>query len=257
MDIFSVSQPENLGFSIFALNVQSPPLKRAKLLVDEIIKKNAEVLVLSELSHGEGSIYLVDSLKHFAGYECYFDAPEKGNYSVAICVKNCKAKETQIFNDSRIRGIKVITNHEHKRELIIIGVYAPSLNEKNREKRLTFFRNLWKYFKSLSSKDISSVILIGDVNSISPNHYPKYSGFTKEGFPLYLTTEKFELIDLFQSNADQIYTWNSPDRRVFQLLDNCYVAKPLRTEINDFYVLDSFRKEKLSDHSAIVVQGFD
>jgi len=86
---------------------------------------------------------------------------------------------------------------------------------------------------------------------------PKYEAFDSEGYPLHALAEAADLVDLFQSRFDhQEYTWFAPGRAAGQLLDNCFVSRPLEGQVARCEVLHEFRTSGLTDHSSILIEAF-
>ena len=258
MDLFSQSSEVQNGLRLLAINVQSPPKERALGLAKEISALNPNIIVLYELSNADGSQMLLDDLYRYARYDIFWERPEKNGYAVAVCIKGLQALKFPIAEKENVTRIQVLQVGIAAQDIYLVGVYVPALNHANIFKRSSFFSNLRSELTKLKNTNGGRIILVGDVNAISPRHIPPIYAFAQEGYPLETIITDLDLTDLFQTRPQkQEYTWFSPDGSVRQLLDNCFISSTLDSQIKKCEVLHSFRTGKYSDHSAILVEGFD
>lgn len=258
MGLFTQPSEVEKGIRILAINVQSPPKERALRLANEISDLNPNVIVLSELSNADGSQVLLDNLYSYGRYDIFWERPEKNSYAVAVCVRGLQPLKIPTAEMEDANRIQVLRIKIAGQEICLVGVYVPALNYANIYKRSSFFSNLRSELIKLRSTNGGEIILVGDVNAISSRHVPSIYTFAQEGYPLDAIIKDLDLIDLFQTRPqNQEHTWFSPDGSSRQLLDNCFISSTLDSQIKKCEVIHSFRTGKFSDHSAILVEGFD
>lgn len=258
MDLFS-TQPEPVrGLRILAANVQSPPQKRGVKLASAIREANPNIVVLSELSNANGSRELLEELQYVSGFNVAWDAPKKGDYSVAICTKELDLLAGDIAIRKFSERIKVVKIKGANHVLSLCGVYAPALNATNMSRRMEYFTELERILSDLSPSSSQLLMLTGDLNAIAKDHYPMFDAFDREGYPIDRIAEKLSLTPLIKnSKSKKNYTWFPPGEiATGQLLDNFYVSRHAHKFIQNCSIVHSFRTRGLSDHSAIVLEGF-
>lgn len=254
MDLFETYSATSNGLKLLSINVQSPPKARAQQLAKAIVSLSPNVLVLSELSSGDGSELLIQLL-----YQSYYSSnwlkPSKNEYSSAILVKNLDYRHLGFsapYGKERIRFTRVKISGKN---ICIVGLYVPALNAANMAKRVKYFKTLEILIRKFKDKYNDPLIVTGDINSISEDHKPMYGRFMEEGFTFYKMMSRFSLIDFCSTMHDtQQYSWYSLEGDG-QLLDNTFVSKSIISELVLCDIEKSFLRDKLSDHCGILVEG--
>jgi exonuclease III len=209
-------------------------------------------MVLSELSSGDGSLALVDSLAT-AGYAVHWIRPQGREYAVALAISeripHRLLKWDAAYGRSRAQFALIrLGGIEH----CIGGVYAPSLNPGNTEKRMDFFNSL----EGLLTQAVVSgrpVLFGGDINEIPPWHIPRIANYHAEGYPFHRQLSVVGLADLAKKFLPpRSYSWF--DRHgAGQLLDAAYVSQAHAHLVSHYEIDAHFLKSKLSDHCGLRV----
>lgn len=234
------------------LNIQSPPLPRARALASALIAESNDVMVLSELSSGEGSKVLVESLA-MAGYSVHWARPAGREYAVALAFSERIPHRVLAWNAEYGRArAQFALARVAGQECCIGGVYAPSLNPGNLAKRRSFFSSI-ECLLTQAVRGGRAVLFGGDINEIPPWHDPHIPYYANEGYPFHRRLLSMGLTDLAQKHLPpRSYSWF--DRfGDGQLLDAAYVSSAHEHTVTRYELESCFFKLKLSDHYGLRV----
>lgn len=237
-------------------NLRNPSQGRAVRQCRSLERLHADFLVLTELKSLRGIKYIHDRLSCL-GYNLYYSVPAHNNYFTVIATK-LQASETPLptnFLPQRVVGIKTVKMD--KRELKIIGIYAPSrgpIGKRNVEKK-RFQTSVMEMLDYLcQSEDTSCLIICGDLNVIEPEHVPKYAVFQEWEFQFYRKFIDIGMIDAFRYlNSSQDYSWFGRERDGYRF-DHIFVSNDLKDYLKRCYYNHEVRDKKLSDHSAMILE---
>lgn len=234
---------------ILSLNVQSPPKRRAIELLSRLADEQSDVLVLSELSHSEGSLQLVDALRDF-GYTCHWDKPEPGDYSALVAVRGWACKRANWEGGTGANRAVFVSLKIEQRSLVIAGLYVPSLNPKNMLRRADFFASMDGLMAALAARPHACVLVGGDLNCVPTWHQPMIPAFETEGYPFHALMKKHTMTDLNERLGPKHYSWWSP-QGAGQLLDGFFIRDSFGPTVMTYALDNSFRVKGLTDHAGV------
>lgn len=157
-----------MNYNIICVNIANPSIDRAKLQLEWILKKEWDILVLTEFKKSKGGIFLEESMVSYE-METFDNLLNAKDYGVLIIsrikgFKKIKISSLENFNER----VVLIEN----KEISIMGIYVPS-NDKNKLiRKKPFVENI---ISILDEK--KPIILCGDFNTVTKEHIPKYKTF--------------------------------------------------------------------------------
>jgi len=185
-----------------------------------------------------------------------FVKPEGKEYGSMIVSKH--RLEPIIFYDlndnlkSRVVSTKVFFNNKF---IEIVGTYIPSRDKSfdKVQRKKKFIENLGESFQVYNN--CSHRIFCGDFNILEPNHTPHYPFFENWEYDFYNSLLNYGLFDSFRhlNPNKQDYSWVGRTGDGYRY-DHCFVSKDLLSSVKECYYLHEPRKERLSDHSAIITK---
>jgi exonuclease III len=229
--------------------VNNPDEKRATRIVDWILTKDSNTLVLSEMRPSKGGRRILASLQA-EGYQTTCSAGwEQSRYFAVVATRGTPASTVQPAGfDPRVVAVDVTISGTTVR---IVGIYAPTngMSQDSSNQRRTFQARLLDYLRTIGHE---ALCVAGDLNVIEPNHRPRLPAFEPHDYAFYTG-----LVDLGLRDAYRAINPNGTDhswvnaRHGNQRLDHVFVhlaACPVLACAYDH----SPRSEGLSDHSALV-----
>lgn len=248
----SLLKKEPARFSLLCWNIANPSKERAGKQALWLKQRPEDVLLLTEVKHSKGCIFLERYLWAF-GYNVIFPKPEENEYGVMVISKN-KLTPTGFsrlikYLPSRVASVKF-------NQLEIIGVYVPSrgFDEGQRlVKKKSFLDSLSDAL--MKSGSPGQRIFCGDLNVLEPNHIPHYNYFKDWEYDFYGGLAKHRLRDAFRDlhpEAEE-HSWFGRTGKGYRY-DHCFVSDDLKNAVQECYYLHEPRETKLSDHSAMILK---
>ncbi len=229
-------------------NVRNPSFKRAVKQCKYIENLKPHLILLTELKSVNSLKYFKERLSYL-GYKVFYDLPNDDYFIlVASIFDSFKLPIETDFLSHRMKGIII-----KEKELKFIGIYVPSRGPKemrNVNKR-KFQYSVMKVLDKFERQ--TKIIIGGDLNVIDPFHIPKYPVFGDWEYEFYEKFIKIGLFDAFREvNNFQDYSWFG--REGGYRFDHLFVSKDLKDKIKRCYYDHNVRKEKLSDHSSMILE---
>ena len=108
---------------------------------------------------------------------------------------------------------------------------------------------------------LSNLVVCGDLNVLEPSHQPHYSFLRDWEYKFYESFAKSGLIDAFRFFYPDVceYSWYGRKGYGYRY-DHCFVTKELKKYTKLCKYLHEPRKNRLSDHSAMILEldlGFE
>lgn len=157
-----------MNYNIICVNIANPSIDRAKLQLEWILKKEWDILVLTEFKKSKGGIFLEESMVAYE-METFDNLLNSKDYGVLIIsrIKGFKKIKTSSLENFNERVVLI-----ENKEISIMGIYVPS-NDKNKLiRKKPFVENI---INILDEK--KPIILCGDFNTVTKEHIPKYKTF--------------------------------------------------------------------------------
>ena len=225
---------------ILSWNIQAGGGSRTRSIVSAISKEQAAILVLSEYRNNDAGIRLRGLLMK-AGYRHQAVTESKANNnSVLIAARIPFASELHSMADP-IYGNNILS--AHFAAFSVMGVYLPH------KKKHVLFSAIKQIIKTADRP----YIIAGDYNS-GFNHIDQL------GSSFWYSAELASWADIGYVDAFRLvhqdakeYSWYSNQGNGFRY-DHTYIDEVLKTIVKDCYYKHAWREQKLSDHSAMVLE---
>ncbi|MDD5639806.1 MAG: endonuclease/exonuclease/phosphatase family protein [Candidatus Pacebacteria bacterium] len=245
----------NNRLSLFCWNIGNPSIERAERQAKWLVNINSDIFVLTETKNSKGCLFIEDYFKN-KNYNVVFEKPKNNEYGAMIVSKH--QIEPILFydyNDNLTARVVSVRTSLNKKKIDIIGTYIPSRDKspKKVKRKKIFLKNLKEKFE-LYNKD-SDIIFCGDFNILEPNHIPHYSFFEEWEYSFYSFLKEYGFFDSFRHlNSDKKeYSWVGRTGNGYRY-DHCFTSKRLISSVKSCYYLHTPKEEKLSDHSAIIIE---
>lgn len=216
---------------IAALNIQHGGGTRTQTITDYLMSLEADCLVLSEYRlDDKGLASQLESLG-YTHQHTGAQYPKENSVLIASRLPFVAGNATQ-----RIAAVTF-------QDLNLLGVYFPQGEEK---------RPVFRQIREMVDSD-SNAIVIGDFNTGKP--------FIDEGGNSFACVDEFEalehhaLIDAWRSRNPESreFTWYSTKGNGFRI-DHAFCTKSVNERISLVEYLHAPREQKITDHSALIVE---
>lgn len=243
------------NFSLFCWNIANPSVKRASRQAEWLSKRADDIFVLTETKNSEGCAFIENYFKK-NNYNVIFVKPKGKEYGSMIISKH-KLEPIGFYDlsdnlKSRAVSAKILLNNKF---VEIIGIYIPSRDKSfgKIKRKKKFINNIRKSFRLYNN--YSYRIFCGDFNILEPDHIPHYPFFENWEYDFYNSLIDYGLFDSFRhlNPNQQDYSWVGRTGDGYRY-DHCFVSKDLLSSVERCYYLHDPRKERLSDHSAIIAK---
>lgn len=236
---------------LLALNVQSPPRKRATELARWLLDQNTEWLLLSEVSSGEGSQQLLDDLQR-GGYSILGETPSSRDYAAFVLRRGAALSSQQCSSTSLGARVCACRLPDIDVDLVLVNAYVPALGVQNFERRPRFLDDLCDYVRSLQNEGCS-ILLAGDLNVLERGHSPRVPAFDQEQPHAFDRFIDLGLIDVFRHLHPERVEHSWFDRYgAGQRLDHVLMSRKLLSKVMSLNYVAETRTRRLSDHSAML-----
>lgn len=253
LDLFSAAAAPSVGdrVDLLALNVQSPPRKRAVELARWLFDQNAEWLLLSEVSNAEGSQQLLEDLRR-GGYSVLGEMPPSRDYAAFILRRGAALSAKQRLSTSLGARVCACRLQDVDADLVLVNAYVPALGIQNLDRRPRFLDDLCEYLRSLQNEGCS-ILLAGDLNVLERGHTPRVPMFDQERPHAFDRFIALGLIDVFRHLHPERVEHSWLDRNgAGQRLDHVMMSRNLLSKAVSFSYVADTRTRRLSDHSALL-----
>ncbi len=231
-------------------NVRNPSVTRAINQVKWIREVNPDVVLLTEAKSSRGTRYLSDRLQALQ-YNVHFEEPYVGGYGSLLASKypfSINEMNPDIVEQfgSRVVPTKLSVTGQ---DIELIGVYVPNRRDEVKRRFLEYLLNYLGIFP------IESLMFCGDLNVLEPDHIPHYSKFEDWEYGFYTSLEELGLVDAFRFlNSDQVeYSWVGRTGDEYRY-DHIFVSEDLTCKVTLCKYLHKPRKDRLSDHSGMLIE---
>ena len=244
------------GLSLLTLNIGNPSPDRARRQLAWLIRREEDVLVLTETKASAGCRLLAGEFTA-AGYAVHCPQPGPGEYGTMI-VSTVPATPDHGFSDrlgylpSRAAAVILPAPAGAVR---VIGLYVPARDastEKTERKR-TWLAACDAALTAAVSE--MPVLLLGDLNVLEPDHRPGYPFFAPFEYDFYRAlVDVHGLTDAFRHlhPRDAEYSWVGRGGDGYRY-DHAFCSGSLASQVTACYYLHQPREDRLSDHSALAM----
>jgi exodeoxyribonuclease III len=244
------------GLSLLTLNIGNPSVARARRQLAWLIRRDEQVLVLTETKASAGCRLLAEEFAA-AGYAVHYPQPGPGEYGTMI-VSTVPAKPDDGFGD-RVgylpsRAAAVILPAPAG-ALRVIGLYVPARDATvgKTERKRTWLAACDAALAATIGE--LPAIVLGDLNVLEPGHWPRYPFFAPFEYDFYGTlVGTHRLTDAFRHlHPDEAeYSWVGRVGDGYRY-DHAFCCQSLSGYITACDYVHQPRDDKLSDHSALTM----
>jgi exodeoxyribonuclease III len=242
------NDPSILG--ILTLNIGSPSARRAERQLEWLAERPEDVLVLSETSATTGSRLVAERLSG-AGWDVRFPALDDSERGVLVASRvrvDARPGDLVEYLPARTEVLPLAQG-----VLEIVGVYVPSRDESlvKTERKQRFAAEL---LAALRRRARRPAVLVGDLNVVEPDHWPRYGFFHDWEYGLYTGLADAGWVDAYRllRSGSIEHSWVGPYDDGFRF-DHVFVTQALREAVCSCSMLHETRLEGLTDHSALTV----
>ena len=245
------------GLSLLTLNIGNPSVARARRQLAWLIRRDEQVLVLTETKGSAGCRLLAEEFTA-AGYAVHYPLPAPGEYG-AMIVSTVPARPDDGFGDrvgylpSRAAAVILPAPAGPVR---VIGLYVPARDASigKTERKRTWLAACDAALAATVGE--MPAIVLGDLNVLEPDHWPRYPFFAPFEYDFYRAlAETHRLTDAFRHlHPDEAeYSWVGRVGDGYRY-DHAFCCQSLTGYITDCDYLHQPRDDNLSDHSALTVR---
>jgi len=222
---------ESFGVKIAALNIQHGGGARTQAIADYLQTLDADCIVLSEYRLDEKGLASKLATLGYTHQHTGAQYPKENSVLVASRLPFVAGNATQ-----RIAAVTI-------QDLNLLGVYFPQGDEKR-----PVFREIREQVASGSN-----TLVIGDFNTGKP--FIDESGNTFACVDEFEALEQHGLIDSWRSRNPEgrEFTWYSNKGNGFRI-DHAFCTKSVNARIDLVEYIHAPREQKVTDHSALIVE---
>jgi exodeoxyribonuclease-3 len=240
--------------SILTVNVGAASRERAEVVLRWLAARPEDVLILTEMSAGAGTAYLLDRFRR-AGYAVVHTPDGNGDRGTAIVSRVAVAEPLSArFAGVTIPGRVAAVVLDTEPKTAVLGVYVPSRDRSadKTEKKQAFVASLLRALDELEPELRGRLVLGGDYNVIARTHRPLHPGFLPFEFGLLEALEAHGLVDAHErcSPGEQAYSWIGRTGDGYRY-DYFHVGCELAERITGCAYLHETREQRLTDHAAV------
>ena len=153
--------------------------------------------------------------------------------------------------DASIHRLAFVKIYLNDVVILLCGVYAPSLNSANMDRRYQFREECRILLSEAFKRPGLGVVFGGDINEVPSWHVPRIPEYASEGYPMHQMLADAGLADLNAIHVGPgVYSWTST-RGDKQLLDGAHLNDVAHQRVNEYALDESLLKLGLTDHSGI------
>lgn len=229
---------------IVSLNIRLGGGNRTLGIIDYLLSKESDLVVLSEFKHNKNGDNIIKSLTE----NCYYVQTSDKEDKLGVLVAS---KEELIRKESKDRWSEIsLKNHM----LTVLGVYVPTGSADQRYKD-----KVWQRILKYAEKNMDKpAIITGDFNSCTSENSENKTEYNPNDLK---KLQNLGWIDSWENNCinkKDKYTWYSTANNGFRL-DHAFISPKLASEDITVTHDSSVRKYKdngkrLTDHSALIVE---
>ncbi|MEA2493155.1 MAG: hypothetical protein QOJ29_1066 [Thermoleophilaceae bacterium] len=234
--------------TITTLNVASPSTKRAERILDWLGQRDDDILILTETRATEGTHTLSDGLAG-AGWEVRL--PQLGDRERGVLLASRlalapRAGDLVTYLPGRVEAATIAGA-----EIDVIGVYIPSRD--HTEPMIARKRRFVDELRTaLARAQSRPTVLLGDLNILEPDHWPRHTWFHPWEYELYESLLSNGWTDAYRAHRVGTieHSWVSPDGDGYRF-DHAFVSSALQPKLVACHIVHEPRETGLSDHSAL------
>lgn len=244
------------SIKILNWNIRNPSLQRAIRQVEWIRNIKPNVIILTEAKNSNGCCFITDKLNSY-GYDAYMPTVKDNDYCVIIASRGFDSKIKKLNMNFLPHRLLCLKCNTFLGEIIFVGIYVPSRGPRERRNvdKKKFQEEIIRVFNDLSMKNmLKNYVICGDLNVIERNHIPSYTFFGEWEYNFYDSFKKNGLIDTYTFLNPRVieHSWFGRSGDGYRF-DHIFVAKKLLKYVKSCSYVHEPRYNKLSDHSAMML----
>lgn len=245
---------------ILSLNLQSPSVKRVQNQLLYFSEVDSDILILSEIKYGRSFDELTHGLKLIGYSILHSENADSRDYITLIASKYQKIKFSRLDISYKESRSCLVDIYFELGCITILGLYMPSYHPKHSpkekyENKLKFQGTIEQLIEQYYEGPSTRLLVVGDLNLMEPNHQPPYPDFSIWTSFYTFLQDKYMLDAYTESNPNTIdHSWFSNNDK--QRIDHSFIDGRLKYSLKSCYYDQVTRENKLSDHSAMVLELF-
>lgn len=251
---------------LLTMNIGNPSIDRARLQAKWLEERDEDIFVLTETKNSSGCNFIEDYFMQYGfdlltmgsdkRYSVFFPKSTTGDLGVMI-ISRIPIKNTYtIFEPSsiyysRLAACDFVFNDK---DIRLIGLYVPSRDQSEEKilRKKNFCVEVTKHIQTIKTLP---AIICGDLNILDRNHKPHYSTFLEWEYNFYDFFIKEDFEDCFKCCYPDVqeYSWVGRTGDGYRY-DYFFMSNDLKSQITDCSYLHETRKNKLTDHSSVILE---
>lgn len=236
------------------LNIGAAALPRAEAILAWLMRRDDDVIVLTETSAGSGSALIAATLEA-RGYTVIWRQPVSDRGVMVAArppVKSRLCGQLDVTLPWRIAAIEL----DVKPRVAVLGVYVPSRDRRpdSVTKKRRFIDSFVAALNQLAPQTRQRLIIAGDYNAISRRHTPCYPDFIDCEYGLHEELDRLGFVASHELGArrKQPHSWIGRTGAGY-LYDYFHLGGGLHERLSGCRYLHGPRERGLSDHAAVTL----
>lgn len=235
------------------VNIGAAGPDRAELLLRWLAGRDDDVILLTETSAGPGTAYILERFRR-AGY-AVVNTPDDVDRGAALVSRiPLTAHEPDLFGQVSIPARVAAAALDTSPRTWWVSVYVPSRDRSadKTTRKEEFITSLLKTIEQLQPEERDHLMIGGDYNVITSDHWPLHPGFLPFEFALLDTLAAEGFIDAHAHCAPgtQPYSWIGRTGDGYRY-DYFHVGPELAGRLRNCAYLHETREQALTDHAAV------
>jgi exodeoxyribonuclease-3 len=237
--------------SVLTLNVAAAAVDRAALILEWLVSRGNDIMVLTETSAGPGTQLLIEGLERH-GYTTVHTAVEQDRGALVASRLAVRRRLCASFNVTlpwRIAAIELVDTG-----LVIVGVYVPSRDRSVAKvaRKREFIESLLAGIAGLPRRLRRAMVLAGDYNVVSRSHVPALNGYFAYEYKMLESLADLGFVGGHELSAElpQPHSWIGRTGTGY-LYDYFHFGQQVTPFVTSCHYEQGTRELRLSDHAAV------
>jgi exodeoxyribonuclease III len=234
------------------LNIGAAALTRASVILEWLLRRRDDLIILTETSQGPGTELLSTGLAS-QGYEVVA-TPPKGDRGVLVAsrvtVRRRLCSRLDVTLPWRTVGVVLDTSPS----IAVIGVYVPSRDRSPAKiaRKKAFIRSFLRGIENLPTGLRTHLLIAGDYNVISRRHDPPRKGYFSYEYAMHDALERLGFASGHELDRQDRHphSWVGRTGDGY-LYDYVHLGGALHSRLDDCQYMHDTRQRRLSDHAAV------
>lgn len=240
--------------SVLTLNVAAAAVNRAASILDWLVSRGDDVIVLTETSAGRGTQLLIDGLETH-GYTTIHTSIVQDRGALVASRRQVRRRLCAQFKVTlpwRIAAIELVDTG-----LVIVGIYVPSRDRSPVKvaRKQAFIESLLAGIARLPRRLRRSMVLAGDYNVVSRSHVPHLEGYFPYEYRMLESLAELGFVAGHELHTErpQPHSWVGRTGTGY-LYDYFHFGQHITPLVESCEYDHGTRELRLSDHAAVTAR---